>query len=79
MINPLDLLLYIAITVALSVAIGTYIGVSMILSAKIMEAVSNRTGNYSYKPDLFGILTFVSLVAPLVGTGIYLLILTAAN
>lgn len=79
MIQPLELLLYIAMAVVLSVAIGGYIGVSMILSAKVMGAVSNRTGNYSYKPGLFGILTFVSLLAPLVGTGIYLLSLTAAN
>lgn len=76
MIQPLDLLWYIAMAVILSLTIGGYIGVSMILSAKIMEAVSNRTGNYSYKPELFGILTFLSLLAPLVGTIAYLIGLT---
>ena len=79
MINPLDLLLYIAITVALSVAIGTYIGVSMILSAKVYDSLVKRTGYQSSKPGLFEILALIAMLAPLVGTGIYLLSLTAAN
>ena len=79
MINPLDLLLYIALTLILSLAIGAYVGVSMILSTKLMEAVSKRTGNYSYKPELFGITLFVAMLSPLVGTMAYLVSLTAAN
>ena len=79
MINPLDLLLYIATTVALSVAIGTYIGVALILSGKVYDSLVKRTGYQSSKPDLFEILTLIAMLAPLVGTGIYLVSLTAAN
>lgn len=79
MIQPLELIQYIAMTLILSLAIGAYIGVAMALSAKTMGAVSKRTGNMSLKPELFGILLFVALLSPLVGTMIYLINLTAAN
>ena len=79
MINPIDLLLYIAITVILSLAIGAYIGVALILSGKVYDSLVTRTGYQSPKPDLFEILALVAMLAPLVGTGIYLLSLTAAN
>ena len=79
MIQPLDLLLYIAITVALSVAIGTYIGVALILSGKVYGSLVKRTGYQSPKPDLFEILALIVMLSPLVGTGIYLVSLTAAN
>ena len=79
MINPLDLLSYIAITVILSLAIGAYIGVALILSGKVYSSIVERTGYQSSKPDLFEILALIAMLAPLVGTGIYLLSLTAAN
>ena len=79
MINPLDLLLYIATTVALSAAIGTSIGVVLILSCKVYDLLVKRTGYQSSKPGLVEILALIAMLAPLVGTGIYLLILTAAN
>ena len=79
MIDPIELLQYIAITVALSVAIGTYIGVALILSGKVYNSLVRRVGYQSSKPALFEILALIAMLAPLVGTGIYLLSLTAAN
>lgn len=79
MINPLDLLLYIAITVILSLAIGAYIGVALILSEKVYCWIGRRTGYRSMKPEILGILFLLFMISPLLGTTIYLVSLTVAS
>ena len=79
MIQPLELLEYAAVTMFLSMAIGGYIGVAMILSGKLYRALAARTGHQSLKPDLFCILFFIVMLSPLVGTMVYFVGLTAAN
>lgn len=79
MIQPLELLMYIAMTMILSVAVGGYVGVAMILSNKVYHALAARTGYQSLKPDLFCILFFITMLSPLVGTMIYFVSLTAAS
>ena len=79
-INPIDLLWYIAMAVILSLAIGGYIGVTFLLTAKVYLSFDKRVGyRRSLKPEVMSGLTFIVLLSPLVGTGIYLVSLTAAN
>ena len=80
MINPLDLLSYIAITVILSLAIGAYIGVAILISAKVYLSYLTRVWfRRSLKPEGMSGLTFIVLISPLIGTMAYLIGLTAAN
>ena len=80
MINPLDLLSYIAITVILSLAIGAYIGVAILISAKVYLSYLTRVWfRRSLKPEVMSSLTFIVLISPLIGTMAYLIGLTAAN
>ena len=80
MIQPLDLLWYIAITVILSAAIGAYIGVALILSGKVYSSIVERTwGHSSGSVALCVILTFIVLLSPLAGMMIYFASLTADN
>lgn len=79
MIQPLELLTYIAMTMILSVAVGAYIGVAMILSNKVYRALAERLGYLSLKPELLCIMFFIAMLSPLVGTMIYLVDLTAAS
>ena len=77
MIQPLDLLQYIAMTAILSAAIGGYIGVVMLLSAKVYLSFGQRVGyRRSLKPEVMCGLTFIVLISPLVGTIAYLIGLT---
>lgn len=76
MIQPLELLQYIAMTVVLSVAIGAYVGLALILSGKVYRSLVERVGYQSSKPDLFEGLVLVALLSPLAGMLIYFLSLT---
>ena len=80
MINPLELLWYIAMAVILSLAIGGYIGVTFLLTAKVHISFDKRVWyRRSLKPEVMSGLTFIVLISPLIGTMIYFVSLTAAN
>ena len=80
MIQPLDLLEYLTTVVILSLAIGWYIGVAMIISAKVYLLLIDRVGyRRSLKPEVLCVLTFIVLFSPLIGTMAYLVDLTATN
>ena len=77
MINPLDLLWYIAMAMVLSLAIGGYIGVTFLLTAKVYISFDKRVGyRRSLKPEVMSGLTFIVLISPLIGTIAYLIGLT---
>ena len=73
----MELLQYIALTVILSVAIGGYIGVTVLLTAKVYDSFDKRVGyRRSLKPEVMSGLTFIVLISPLIGTIAYLIGLT---
>ena len=77
MIQPLDLLQYIAMAVILSLAIGGYIGVTFLLTAKVYLSFAKWVGyRRSLKPEVMSGLTFIVLISPLIGTIAYLIGLT---
>ena len=80
MINPLELLWYIAMAVILSLAIGGYIGVTFLLTAKVHISFDKRVGyRRSLKPEVMSGLTFIVLISPLIGTIAYLIGLTPVH
>ena len=79
-VNLLDLSQYLALTMVLSLAIGGYIGVTFLLTAKVYDSFDKRVGyRRSLKPEVMSGLTFIVLISPLVGTLAYLVSLTVTN
>ena len=77
MIQPLDLLQYIAMAMVLSLVIGGYIGVTFLLTSKVYISFDKRVGyRRSLKPEVMSGLTFIVLISPLIGTIAYLIGLT---
>ena len=80
MINPVELLQYVAMAMILSVAIGGNIGVTFLLTAKVYLSFDKRVGyRRSLKPEVMSGLTFIVLLSPLAGMMIYFVSLTDTN